>query len=69
MFLSKKELQELTGYQRPSAQIRWLSRNGYRSAVGADGCPKVLKRMVYAKLGPSTHQAIDEEPDFAALVR
>ena len=46
MFLTPTELIELTGFQRPSAQVRWLSRAGMRFAIGGDGAVKVLKAEV-----------------------
>jgi hypothetical protein len=43
LFLSRDELQELTGYRQFAAQIRWLASRGFRHEVGADGRPKVLR--------------------------
>jgi hypothetical protein len=37
MFLSAKELEQLTGLKRPSAQARWLSTRGYKFARRVDG--------------------------------
>lgn len=53
MFLTAAELADLTGYVRPSAQVRWLRANGYRFEIGGDGLPKVLRSAVTAKLGGS----------------
>ena len=41
MFLTAAELADLTGYVRPSAQVRWLRANGYRFEIGGDGLRKV----------------------------
>lgn len=30
MFLSKEEVDALTGYRRPADQRRWLERNGFK---------------------------------------
>lgn len=42
MFLADQQIAELTGYKRPSAQRRWLIRNGYRFEVRGDGRPCVM---------------------------
>lgn len=51
MILPASTLQELTGYQRASAQVRWLRRHGWRFTVNALGQPVVAlaefnRRMV-----------------------
>ena len=43
MLLTRKELHDLTGYERPSRQIRWLRQYGIRFFEGADGYPRVLR--------------------------
>lgn len=50
LFLTRKQLEELTGLVQPAAQIRWLQKNGVRHYIRADGHPRV----------PLT--AIDREP-------
>lgn len=50
MFLSKTELRELTGYIRPSRQVRWLQQQGLCYALAADGYPRVLKNHLLAVL-------------------
>lgn len=65
MFLTRAELERLTGYQRPSAQVRWLRRHGWRITVNALGEPIVAlgefnRRMVG---GVSARQ----EPNWGAL--
>lgn len=50
MFLSREELQDLTGYKLQSAIIRWLRREGYGFHVGADGWPRVLKEALIARM-------------------
>ncbi|RLW62236.1 MAG: hypothetical protein B6D70_07680 [gamma proteobacterium symbiont of Stewartia floridana] len=67
MFLSRTEIEELTGYQRPSAQSRWLDRNGFNHVKGADGYPRVLRNHVQAKLGSSVEFKQEGRPNFAAL--
>ena len=51
MFLSDVELRELSGYQKPSAQKRWLDAQSIAFLVGGDGHPKVLRSVVIARLG------------------
>lgn len=51
MFLSDVELRELSGYQKRSAQIRWLEAQGIAFLIGGDGLPKVLRAVVIARLG------------------
>lgn len=55
MFMSAEEVAELTGYERPSAQIRWLEAEKFGFVVGGDGVPKVLREVVLSRLG-STRQ-------------
>ena len=64
MFLSSQELQQLTGYARSSAQIRWLRRNGWRFTVNALRAPVVAlaefnRHMVGGKAATAT-----QEPNF-----
>ena len=71
IFLSVEELQELTGYQKPALQRRWLMQNGYQFDVRADAHPVVLEAQVrfrqFKDLGePAKAQ---EEPDLDALDR
>jgi len=56
MFLNKEEVAELTGYQKPSAQSRWLQAQQFCFVVGGDGIPKVLRQVVISRLGGSTAQ-------------
>ncbi|WP_462382208.1 DUF4224 domain-containing protein [Pseudomonas sp. Marseille-QA0892] len=51
MFLTADEVADLTGYTKPSAQIKWLEAERYGFAVGGDGKPKVLREIVIARLG------------------
>ncbi|UQY33549.1 DUF4224 domain-containing protein [Pseudomonas fulva] len=53
MFLSQDEVAELTGYARPSAQIKWLKEQGFGYVVGGDGVPKVLREVVLSRLSVS----------------
>lgn len=50
MFLTQEEVAGLTGYNRPSAQIKWLKAEGFGFVVGGDGVPKVLREVVVSRL-------------------
>ncbi len=70
MFLSANELQELTGYIRLSAQIRWLTQNGWHYAVDAAGRPRVaLAEFNRHLVGTDGGRRRRAEPDFAAIGR
>lgn len=47
MFLTPAELAELTGREKPSAQIRELERKGIAHIVNAAGRPVVLKSLAH----------------------
>jgi hypothetical protein len=67
MFLTRNELIELTGYKSPSAQSRWLQREGFCFRVGADGRPRVLREAIINALGgqfPEIRDARRVEPNF-----
>lgn len=51
MLLAPQDIKNLTGYVRPSAQIRWLREHGWPFEVGADRRPKVLQSVAIARLG------------------
>lgn len=59
MFLFQDEIAELTGYKRPSAQIRWFKERGWPLEISARGEPKVLRAVAVARLGGSPQ---NEEP-------
>lgn len=62
MFLSRIDIERLTGYRRPTRQISWLRRNGLRFFIGADGYPRVPQ----ANFENPTRQRF-AEPDFNSL--
>lgn len=51
MFLTEDELKELTGWMRPGKIKQWLDQNGYRYETSRDGWPRVLRDVVWARLG------------------
>jgi hypothetical protein len=68
VFLTEEEVRSLTGYVRPSAQVRWLRDHGWRFNVNALGKPVVAlaefnRRMV---TGSSTVRQ-KQEPDWSAI--
>ncbi len=76
--LAEGDLIVLTGYVVPSAQRRWLDRQGLRYLVDAAGRPKVSREAVDRLLGVSQESqptsglieaqtAVRARPNFAAL--
>lgn len=53
MFLSRQDLIELVGTERPSAAARWLQQNGIPYVTGIDKWPRVLTSVIEAKMGGS----------------
>lgn len=67
MFLTTRQLAEMTGYKSNAGQIRWLTNNGYRFDIRGDGRPNILIDQVRErqckKLKPNS------EPNLAYLDR
>lgn len=51
MFLTPAELEDMTGLKRPSAQYRFLLREGWPVESDAKGRPLLLRSVVLARLG------------------
>jgi len=68
-YLSRTELQELTGYQIRSAVIRWLDRGSWPYATGGpDGWPRVLRSYHDARLAGvsmSKSKKSDQTPNWS----
>lgn len=64
VILTRAQVTELSGYRKPSCQIKWLKRQGLRFFVGADGYPRVPTSEIERK--PTVKAT---EPDFEALGR
>ncbi|MDV5860315.1 DUF4224 domain-containing protein [Pseudomonas mendocina] len=63
MLLTPEEVAGLTGYRKPSAQIRWLNAQQIPYLVGGDGLPKVLRAPLIERLGGSYAQlSTEQEP-------
>lgn len=70
MFLTEQQVIELTGFIRPSKQIAWLQREGFKFRVAADGHPRVLRDHVFKQLGGNVVDIASRRrttPDFSAL--
>jgi len=66
MFLSDADLIELTGYEKPAAQKRWLDKLGWVFVESAFGKPKVLRAYAEKKLGLASETgSAQTEPDFS----
>ncbi len=46
LFLTDAEIEYMTGYKQPAAQIRWLRKFGIRHVVNAFGHPRVTRSTV-----------------------
>lgn len=57
MFMSRDNLKELSGLQRPDAVARWLARERIPYIVGADKWPRVLETVVRKRLGENLKDA------------
>lgn len=63
MLLTPQEVADLTGYRKPSAQIRWLDAQQIPYLIGGDGQPKVLRAPLVERLGGSVAQpSTKQEP-------
>jgi hypothetical protein len=68
MFLSDEDVKELSGYVNTSCQIRWLSQNGIKFLVRADGKPRVLQSHIEEVMGVAAKTTKRRsEPNFAKL--
>lgn len=67
MFLTPQELEQLTGYQKPSVQARWLTRERLPFVKGGDGKLKVLRQAVEKRLG-LTAERVAREPQLRLTV-
>jgi hypothetical protein len=66
LFLTDAELEFMSGYKQPAAQIRWLQKWRIRHVVNAAGYPRVTRAAVEGteKTGPERPRAT---PNFEAL--
>jgi hypothetical protein len=66
LFLTDADLEYMTGYKQPAAQIRWLQKWHIRHVVNASGYPRVTRAAVEgtAKTEPERPRT---RPNFDAL--
>ena len=68
MFLTRIEIQELTGRERYYAQLRWLRENRWPHETDADGRPLVARAYFEQRFGLAGHsRQTVTEPDWSAL--
>lgn len=66
MFLSPEEIERLTGKKRPSAQVRWLLKKGYKIEVNGLGEP-ILAVAEYTRKNVGGAVSRQQEPNWAAM--
>jgi len=62
VFLTSDELKELTGFERASAQMRWLRQHCFPFEVGGDNVPKVLRSYVVSRFGGGAREVSNQRP-------
>lgn len=69
-FLTPDDLKDLTDMVIPSAQARWLERNGWKFVLSAAGRPKVLWSYAEFRLGvaPEPEPDCTTQPDFSRWI-
>ena len=68
MFLSEADLLELTGYEQPAAQIRWLVRHAVAHDVNARGRAVVLRATIERRHGLAATEPPRARPNLAAIL-
>jgi hypothetical protein len=67
MFLTKTELESMTGLVRPKAQANWCHENGIPCLFRADGRLLVSRAAVEVKLGGMSKKSLSAQPDWDAI--
>lgn len=75
LFLTPAEVGELTGYERPADQARWLRDRGWIFELNAQRRPIVLRAYAEGRMGGARSQGsaaatgyhIPPQPNFDAL--
>lgn len=67
MFLSKQEIERLTGKKRYSAQLRWLRDHGYKVVENGLGEPIVSVAEATRKTTGGSAASREEGPRWEAL--
>ena len=60
--LTRDELRDLTGYQRPSDIARWLGEQGWVYVFGADDWPRVARGHADMQLGAGVDSTARRQP-------
>lgn len=68
MFLTKEEVADLTGYERPAIQARWLRSKAIPFIVGGDSYPKVPKQSLLEKISSRNSQGEKTEAPICGLI-
>jgi Domain of unknown function (DUF4224) len=66
LFLTDAELEYMSGYKQPAAQIRWLQKWRIRHVVNALGYPRVTRAAVEGTTKMEPERRLTE-PNWAAL--
>lgn len=70
LFLTRDELEELTGYRRPHEQVRWLTKRRWRFEQNAAGAPRVARAYLERRMVGEERSEAPGPParhNFAAL--
>jgi hypothetical protein len=67
MILTPDELEQITDYKQPAAQIKWLRLHRWRFEIGASGYPKVDVAEKDRHLVGARTDDVDEEPNLGAF--
>ena len=71
-FLTDEQVVDMTGLRQSAAQIRWLTQNGVKHWIRADGKPRVPRWVAEGRQESSATPDLPSEltqPDFGALRR
>ena len=71
MYLTTSELSNLIECQKNSytCMRRWLDKNGWPYAVSITGFPKVTKEYHDTRMSGMKKAAMEQEPNFGAIIR
>ena len=69
MFLTRKQLRNMTGFKSYASQRRWLADNGYSFDVRSDGRPNVLHQQVIERQCKGVEARPKSTPNLDALNR
>ncbi len=67
MFMTEFEIADLTGYELPAYQCKWLKNNGWIFEKSRTGKPKVLRSFAEQKMLNQAKKNADKMPNIAAI--